>query len=149
MKKKFSFLALLIWLGFAYTVNAQADCALGVGVTNDTIIFNVFQLNSLQKEKLINYGAELKYRNDLLNNELQNITDRHPQSTVTELTQLADKYKNVMDSMGRVQMMIDKRMLASFNPKQYELYRSLCKEASRSPFIVTPTVYPDSLNNKN
>jgi len=149
MIKKFRFLVVLISLGFANNINAQADCVLGVGITNDTVISSVFQLNALQREKLINFGAELKYRNDLLNNELQNITDRHPQSTVTELSQLAEKYKSVMDSIGRVQTMIDKRMLTLFNPKQYKLYQSLCKEASRSPFIVVPSVYPDSLNNKN
>lgn len=146
---KYSFLVLCILLGFVKEVNAQADCYLGVGVTNDTIISNVFQLNSMQRENLINFSAELKYRKGLLNNELQNITDRHPQSNVTELSQLAEKYKGVMDSMGRLQTMIDKRMLTLFNSNQYELYQTLCKEASRSPYIIIPTVYPDSLNNKN
>ena len=103
----------------------------------------------MQRENLINFSAELKYRKGLLNNELQNITDRHPQSNVTELTQLAEKYKGVMDSMGRLQTMIDKRMLTLFNSNQYELYQTLCKGASRSPYIIIPTVYPDSLNNKN
>lgn len=128
---------------------AQADCILGVGLTNDSIISDIFQLNEMQHEKLMSFSAELKYRNDLLNNELQNVKSRHPQSNVTELRQLADKYKSVMDSMTKVQTMIDKRMLTLFNSKQYELYRNLCKEASRSPFIVIPAVYPDSINNEN
>ncbi|WP_091622805.1 hypothetical protein [Maribacter orientalis] len=128
---------------------AQADCILGVGLTSDSIISDVFQLNKMQHEKLVSFSAELKYRNDLLNNELQNVKSRHPQSNVKELSQLADKYKSVMDSMTQVQTMIDKRMLTLFNSKQYELYRNLCKEASRSPFIVIPTVYSDSINNEN
>ena len=128
---------------------AQADCILGVGLTSDSIISDVFQLNEMQHEKLVSFSAELKYRNDLLNNELQNVKSRHPQSNVKELSQLADKYKSVMDSMTQVQTMIDKRMLTLFNSKQYELYRNLCKEASRSPFIVIPTVYSDSINNEN
>ena len=128
---------------------AQADCILGVGLTSDSIISDVFQLNKMQHEKLVSFSAELKYRNDLLNNELQNVKSRHPQSNVKELSQLADKYKSVMDSMAQVQTMIDKRMLTLFNSKQYELYRNLCKEASRSPFIVIPTVYSDSINNEN
>lgn len=128
---------------------AQADCILGVGLTSDSIISDVFQLNEMQHEKLISFSAELKYRNDLLNNELQNVKSRHPQSNVKELSQLADKYKSVMDSMTQVQTMIDKRMLTLFNSKQYELYRNLCKEASRSPLIVIPTVYSDSINNEN
>lgn len=128
---------------------AQADCILGVGLTSDSIISDVFQLNEMQHEKLISFSAELKYRNDLLNNELQDVKSRHPQSNVKELSQLADKYKSVMDSMAQVQTMIDKRMLTLFNSKQYELYRNLCKEASRSPFIIIPTVYSDSTNNEN
>jgi hypothetical protein len=128
---------------------AQADCILGVGLTNDSIISDVFQLNEMQHEKLVSFSAELKYRNDLLNNELQNVKSRHPQSNVKELSQLADKYKSVMDSMASVQIMIDKRMLTLFNSKQYELYRNLCKEALRSPFIIIPTVYSDSINNEN
>tara|TARA_R110002074_G_scaffold348282_1_gene518705 strand:+ start:34262 stop:34717 length:456 start_codon:yes stop_codon:yes gene_type:complete len=128
---------------------AQADCILGVGLTNDSIISDVFQLNEVQHEKLVSFSAELKYRNDLLNNELQNVKSRHPQSNVKELSQLADKYKSVMDSMASVQTMIDKRMLTLFNSKQYELYRNLCKEASRSPLIIIPTVYSDSTNKEN
>ncbi|MEH6747368.1 MAG: hypothetical protein V7670_11080 [Maribacter arcticus] len=143
---------LLVVFSFFFLLNktyAQSDCILGVGLTNDSIISDVFQLNEMQHEKLVSFSAELKYRNDLLNNELQNVKSRHPQSNVKELSQLADKYKSVMDSMARVQTMIDKRMLTLFNSKQYELYRNLCKEASRSPFIVTPTIYSDSTNNEN
>ncbi|WP_419214171.1 hypothetical protein ACNR9Q_08470 [Maribacter sp. X9] len=146
---KISSIVLLVLSFMVTNVMAQADCILGVGVTNDTVISEVFQLNTFQREKLVNFSSEVKYRNELLNNELDNVMNRHPQSTVAELGQLADKYKRVMDSMERVQSMIDKRMLTLFNPKQYELYRSLCKEASRSPFIVTPTIYADSINTEN
>ena len=91
----------------------------------------------------------MKFKSDELNNELVNIKDSHPQSSVTELRQLADKYKGVMDSLGKVQATTDKKMLALFNPKQYELYQSLCKEAYRSPYIVTPTMYTDSIVDEN
>ena len=147
--KIFRLLAVFSSFLFFNGVFAQADCILGVGLTNDSIISDVFQLNEMQHEKLVSFSAELKYRNDLLNNELQNVKNRHPQSNVKELSQLADKYKSVMDSMARVQTMIDKRMLTLFNSKQYELYRNLCKEASRSPFIIIPTVYADSTSIEN
>ncbi|KKO06271.1 hypothetical protein LCGC14_0066900 [marine sediment metagenome] len=129
--------------------NAQADCVLGVGVTNDSVISDIFQLNKMQNEKLVSFSAELKYRNDVLSNELKNVKDRHPQSNVTELRQLGDKYKAVMDSMNSVQSLIDKRMLALFNPKQYEFYQLLCKEANRSPYLVMPTIYADSIVDEN
>ncbi|MGB3144959.1 MAG: hypothetical protein WBB24_12700 [Maribacter sp.] len=142
----FVFLGLIV---STESVLAQADCILGVGVTEDSIISDIFQLNTDQREQLVNFSAELKYRNGVLNNELDNLQKRHPQSTVTELTQLAEKYKAVMDSMQLVQSMVDKRMLGLFNSNQYELYRSLCRDASRSPYFVEPKVYPDSLNTQN
>lgn len=147
--KKIKLTVFLVLCCAVHGLSAQADCVLGVGVTNDTIISEVFQLNEAQHEKLVNFSAEIKYRNELLNRELENIMNRPPQSSVSELEQLAKKYKSVMDSMERVQTIIDKRMLALFNLKQYGLYRSLCKEASRSPYIIVPTVYSDSVNNQN
>ncbi|MFX0558134.1 hypothetical protein ACOCEA_15135 [Maribacter sp. CXY002] len=129
-------------------VKAQADCILGVGITDDDTLIEVFQMNKFQQENLANFGGELKYRNELLNNQLENIKRRHPQSNSEELMQLAGKYKNIMDSMQLVQAMIDKKVLSLFNEKQYELYLSLCKEASRSPFVIVPKVYLDSAASK-
>jgi hypothetical protein len=120
---------------------AQADCILGVGITADSALVSVFQLNASQIDKLISYSEEVKYRQDILDNKLDNIQKRHPQSNVAELSKLATEYNTVMDSMGLVQTMIDKRLLTLFNEKQYALYRNLCREASRSPFIVAPTIY--------
>ena len=147
--KRFRYIIWSVIILISARVYSQADCVLGVGVTNDSIISEIFQLNEMQHEKLVSFSAELKYRNDVLNNELQNVKERHPQSSETELRQLAGKYKSVMDSMGRVQAMIDKRMLTLFNSKQYELYQSLCKQAYRSPYVVVPMVYTDSIVDKN
>mgnify|MGYP001086064542 CR=1 FL=1 len=146
---KVRFFGVLVSFLFYANLYSQADCILGVGVTDDSIISDIFQLNEMQHKKLVSFSAELKYRNELLNNELQNVKERHPQRTVTELRQLADKYKGVMDSMGMVQKVIDKRMLALFNSNQYELYLSLCKKALRSPYIVLPAVYTDSISVEN
>lgn len=146
---RFRYVVVLAFLLLFANVNAQADCILGVGVTSDSIISDIFQLNEMQHEKLESFSAEIKYRNDILSNELENVKSRHPQSSVTELRQLADKYKVVMDSMAAVQEMIDKKMLALFNSNQYELYLSLCKDASRSAYIVVPAVYTDSISIEN
>ncbi|TDS16949.1 hypothetical protein DFQ03_1438 [Maribacter caenipelagi] len=146
---RFRYVVVLAFLLLFANLNAQADCILGVGVTSDSIISDIFQLNEMQHEKLESFSAEIKYRNDILSNELENVKSRHPQSSVTELRQLADKYKVVMDSMAAVQEMIDKKMLALFNSNQYELYLSLCKDASRSAYIVVPAVYTDSISIEN
>ncbi|PIB28106.1 hypothetical protein BFP77_10675 [Maribacter sp. 4U21] len=140
---------LILIMLFSVDLRSQADCVLGVGITEDETLITIFQMNEMQQENLVNFGAELKYRNEILNNQLANIMQRHPQSTPTELGQLADKYKAVMDSMQMIQAFIDKKVLWLFNEKQYELYLELCKEASRSPFIVVPTVYNDSITRKD
>lgn len=140
---------ILIFICFtSFSLMSQSDCVLGVGITDNDVIAQVFQMNEMQKENLANSAAELKYRNEVLNNQLENIYTRHPQSTVEEINELAVKYRGVMDSMELIQTMIDKKVLSLFNQKQYELYLSLCQEASRSPYIVTPKVYVDSISSK-
>ncbi len=132
----------------SFSLMSQSDCVLGVGITDNDVIAQVFQMNEMQQENLANFSAELKYRNEVLNNQLENIYTRHPQSTVEEINELAVKYRGVMDSMELIQTMIDKKVLSLFNQKQYELYLSLCQEASRSPYIITPKVYGDSISSK-
>lgn len=146
---KFRYLVVLASVLFFTNVNAQADCILGVGVTSDSIISDIFQLNDMQIAKLERFSTDIKLQNETLNNNLAEVKSKHPQSNVTELRQLADKYKNVMDSMARVQEITDKKMLALFNSNQYELYLSLCKDASRSAYIVVPAVYTESISNEN
>ena len=139
------FIVVFFTLLFSFHLNAQADCILGVGVVQDSVLIAIFQLNSKQSEELVNYSAEIQYRNEILDNKLANIRKRHPQSTVQELSNLATAYNVIMDSMHLVQTMVDKRLLTLFNQKQYAFYRNLCLEASRSPFIVAPTIYTDSV----
>ncbi len=143
-----TFLVATLLFFSGYEVFSQSDCILGVGFTKDSVLIEVFQLNTLQSEKLVDYSAEVAYRYDILENKLKNIRKRHPQSTVSELSKLATEYNIVIDSMSMVQTMIDKKLLKLFNEKQYILYRNLCKEASKSPFIVIPAVYNDSLDAK-
>lgn len=146
---KFRYVVVLASVLLFKNVNAQADCILGVGVTSDSIISDIFQLNEMQKQQLELLSTDVKLLNEALNDNLAEVKSKHPQSNVTELRQLADKYKVVMDSMTNVQKVMDKKMLALFNSNQYELYLSLCKDALRSAYIVTPAVYADSISNKN
>lgn len=139
------FLITVFFVLCSIQLNAQADCVLGVGVTSDSVLISVFQLNPMQSQQLEKFNAELKYRHEILENKLENVRKRHPQSTVSDLSKLAGEYTSIMDSMTLVQTMIDKRLLTVFNEKQYNLYRNLCREVSRSPFIVAPTIYGDTV----
>ena len=142
---KFLYLPIFICLFHTQGSMAQKDCVLGVGITEDQVIIDVFQLNKEQAEQMMNYSAELKYRNELLNNQADNILKRHPQSSEAELIILAEKYKVIRDSMETVQRMIDIRTLKLFNEKQYTRYLELCDEAFRQPFRVVPQIYQDSV----
>ena len=83
-----SFLIFLQLL-FINGIMAQDDCILGVGITEDQTLIDIFQLNEAQTEKFMNFSAELKYRNELLNNQADNILKRHPQSSEAELMVLS------------------------------------------------------------
>lgn len=137
--------SILLYLSAIGNLMAQEDCVLGVGITKDETIIGVFQLNEEQAEQVTNYSAELKYRNEILNNQAENIMKRHPQSTVAELKVLAVKYNVIRDSMERIQRMIDMRTLKLFNKKQYTRYLELCGEAFRQPLRVIPMSYRDSI----
>ena len=93
----------------------------------------------------MNFSAELKYRNELLNNQADNILKRHPQSSEAELMVLAEKYTIIRDSISSVQRMIDIRTLKLFNLKQYQRYLELCNEAFRQPLRIVPANYQDSI----
>jgi len=139
------YISILIYFFFIDGLMAQDDCILGVGITKDETIIDVFQLNEEQAEQMINFSAELKYRNELLNNQAENILKRHPQSSAAELMVLAEKYNVIRDSMALVQRMIDIKTLKLFNKNQYLRYLELCNEAFRQPFQVVPIIYQDSI----
>ena len=145
---KAMFLCLPISICFLFIMNglqAQEDCILGVGITDDQTLIDIFHLNGTQSEKLINFSAELKYRNELLNNQAGNILKRHPQGSTAEIIALAKKYNVIWDSVIRVQRAIDIRTLKLFNKNQYMLYIDLCEKAFRRPYHIIPKIYRDSI----
>ena len=126
-------------------LNAQEDCILGVGISKDQTLIEVFQLNEAQKEQLINLSAELKIRNEHLDNQAANLLKRHPQGNPSELAVLAEKYTVIVDSIQKIQKMIDVKVLRSFNKKQYERYLQLCKEMIKYPIHVVPETLLDTI----
>ncbi len=135
----------VVVLFFIHGVRAQADCILGVGITNDNTLIDVFQLNTAQQGHLIRYGEQARTTKDMLEKKLNDLKENHPQSTVGELTKLASEFTVLMDSMTAVQAAADKNLLLLFNEKQYNRYRNLCEEAYKTPIVVIPVVHRDSL----
>ncbi len=80
-----------------------------------------------------------------LEDDIRKLLDSHPQSTEEDLMALADKYRALQQKMVSASWETDKKMLATFNPKQYERYLKLCMEAIRKPIRIRPVLYKDSI----
>jgi hypothetical protein len=122
---------------FCFSSYSQADCYLGIGGKDDVIIEKVFNLDSIQVEKMKNWGAELRYRNGFLINQANNLVKKHSESSPEVLKTMAVSYKKILDSMQSNLRMLDKRMLGVFNEEQYNLYIMLCNQNSSSPLYPT------------
>jgi hypothetical protein len=122
---------------FCFSSYSQADCYLGIGGKDDVIIEKVFNLDSIQVEKMKNWGAELRYRNSFLINQANNLVKKHSESSPEVLKTMAVSYKKILDSMQSNLRMLDKRMLGVFNNEQYTIYIMLCNQNSSSPLYPT------------
>ncbi len=120
--------------------SAQAECALGIGGKNDEEIAEVFQLNDVQLEKLKNWSAELRVRNDFLKDQAKYLLKRNAQSSPEDLLSMSFKYRKLLDSMKQNLRMLDKRLLSIFNEKQYNLYVELCGQMMLRPIYVDRSV---------
>lgn len=128
--KKLSFFTLLLVSIFC---NGQEDCFLGLGGEDHDAIVSVFQLSDQQQEDLKNWGAELKFRNEVFKIRAEKLLKNHAQKSPEDLLNLSFKYRSLLDSMRSNLRMLDKRMLSTFNDKQYNLYIELCNSVLMSP----------------
>jgi len=139
----FNLIRLLLFTAFYFTVHfsfAQYDCYLGIGGKDDAKITEVFKLTEDQVENLRNWGAELKFRNEIFEYKAESLLKNHAQASPEDLLKMSYEYKAVLDSMAANMRMLDKRMLGTFSTKQYNLYMMLCNQLSRSPIYTTRSV---------
>jgi len=122
------------------------ECTLDIGGKNFDMVVDIFQLNTEQQAVMEKLRAELEISNKSIEDEIQKLFNSHPQSTQAELISLSDKYKVLKEKMVNSSWESDKKLLETFNPKQYLRYENLCHEALRKPIKVTPTVYRDSIS---
>ena len=119
---------------------SQEDCYLGIGGKDDAVITKVFELDEKQVESLRNWGAQLKFRNEIFEIRANNLLKNHAQSSPEDLLKMSYQYKALLDSMQKNMRMLDKRMLGIFTMEQYNLYIMLCNQVNRSPIFARPTV---------
>lgn len=121
------------------------DCTLGLGSSNTENIVAIFQLNESQTAVLEELQGKLAVTNKVLEEETKKLFAEHPQGTQAEMIVLAQKYKKLQQKMVDLSKESDTKLLETFNEKQYQRYRSLCKEAFRDPIKIIPAVYTDSI----
>ncbi|MFD2101151.1 hypothetical protein [Flagellimonas iocasae] len=129
-----------LFLLLNFSAFAQDDCLLGIGGKDDEVIAEVFQLNDEQQEKLRNWSAELKIRNGILKEKADFLIKKHEESSIEELLKVSPEYGNILDSMKQNVRMMDKRLLATLNPKQYEFYMELCSKLTLRPIYIDRSV---------
>ena len=130
-----SLLPILLFLSSFY-VSAQEECFLGIGGKDDKTIAEIFDLSHEQLRNLRNWGAELKYRNEIFIIRAESLLKNHPSGSHEDLLKMSYEYKGHLDSMTKNLRLIDKRMLASFNDQQYNIYIQLCNSVLLTPIFV-------------
>ena len=129
-------LLLVLFGSFNFNVYSQLeDCSLDIGGQDSEVLIGVFQLNEEQQSYLETWRGELSVRARAIEDQIRELLASHPQSTEADLFNLSKKYAKLKDQLVAITLEYDQRMLGIFNPKQYEFYIELCKEALRRPLI--------------
>ena len=134
----------MVFLMLFTSANAQ-NCTLDIGGKNIDLIVTVFQLNEAQVSTMEQLRSELDIKAKTVEADIQKLFEQHPQSSPEELTTLAGKYKVLQQELVAASFSSDKKLLATFNEKQYQRYLSLCNEALRDPIRVVPIQLGDSI----
>lgn len=119
---------------------SQEECLLCIGGKDDETIKTVFELTEDQVEKMRNWGAELKYRNEIFERRVDKLLEEHAQSSPEDLMKMSYQFKSLLDSMKSNMRLLDRRMLGTFTNEQYNLYIMLCNQVSLSPLYATRSV---------
>ncbi|MGB5428069.1 hypothetical protein [Eudoraea sp.] len=109
------------------------DCTLGIGGKDTETIINVFQLDDEQLVKMEAWIQELKKTNEVIEEQIDVLLEKHPQSNEEELRVLAEKFKPLRAQIIANSKIYDQKLLGILNEKQYQRYITLCTEAMRRP----------------
>lgn len=138
----------IVFLFLSSFLGISQDCTLDVGGANTDVIVSVFQLNANQTAKLESLKGDYVVQQKTLQEELESLLEKHPQSTPEELTILGEKYAVLQQNLVSLSKSTDKELLQIFNERQYNRYLELCREAIRKPIVVKPVIYNDSISPK-
>ena len=137
-RKSISFFLLLFGLMSCWSYSQLENCSLDIGGQDTEVLVGVFQLNDEQQAYLETWRGELSVKARTIEEDIQQLLATHPQSTEADLFNLSKKYAKLKDQLVAITVEYDQKMLGTFNPKQYQFYTELCKEALRRPLIPVP-----------
>ncbi|MGB5481097.1 MAG: hypothetical protein WBM91_08470 [Eudoraea sp.] len=132
MKLKFISSILLFFIFF--TVLGQTeDCTLGIGGKDTETIIKVFQLNDEQRVQMESWIQELNKANEVIEEQIDVLLEKHPQSNKEELQAMAEKFKPLRAQIIANSKIYDQKLVGILNENQYLRYINLCNEALRVP----------------
>ncbi|WP_422081238.1 hypothetical protein [Ulvibacterium sp.] len=139
-----AFFVFLGYITFSSGLLAQ-DCTLDIGGDNTDMMVEVFQLSDQQIQTMENLKSDLEIQIKSLKEDIQKLFDDHPQSSTEELQVLADKYRVLEQKIMDASRECDKKLLTTFNERQYRRYLDLCREAFRKPIRIVPVAVKDTV----
>jgi len=132
MKLNYYFSILLFFILFT-GIAQTADCTLGIGGKDTETIIQVFQLSEEQLVLMEGWIQDLNKSNELIEEQMDILLDKHPQSNEEELQTLAEKFKVLRTEILNNSKICDQKLVGILNENQYKRYIALCNEALRRP----------------
>lgn len=117
------------------------DCPLGLGGTDPQQIAKVFEFDTTQEQRMLNWVDSLEQKNAPLQLELDELLASHPQQTPQQLTAMGQKYEEIKEKMVRNSRFYDRLLLGIFRPVQYRKYAELCAELDLYPLEPTSEAF--------
>lgn len=128
----------LFLVGFFCATGVRGqDCPLGLGGTDPQQIAKVFEFDTTQEQRMLNWVDSLEQKNAPLQLELDELLASHPQQTPEQLTAMGQKYEEIKEKMVRNSLFYDRLLLGIFRPAQYRKYAELCAELDLYPLEPT------------
>jgi TolA-binding protein len=132
MKLKYFYCILLFFMGLTGFGQSE-DCTLGIGGKDTETVIEVFQLSEEQLAQMNGWIQELNNSNEVIEEQIDLLLEKHPQSNEEELQDLAEKFKVLRAQILANSKICDQKLVGIFNENQYRRYSALCQEALRRP----------------
>ncbi|MGA9239504.1 hypothetical protein [Robiginitalea sp.] len=132
----------LFLVGFFWATGVRGeDCPVGLGGTDPQQIAKVFEFDTTQEQRMLNWVDSLEQKNAPLQLELDELLASHPQQTPEQLTAMGQKYEEIKEKMVRNSLFYDRLLLGIFRPAQYRKYAELCAELDLYPLEPTSETF--------